>query len=396
MRIAIVGCGYVADFYLKTLANHPQLELVGVFDRDLERMHRFARYHKVTTYGSLPELLADRRVQIVVNLTNPGSHYEVSRAALEADKHVYSEKPLSVELEQAEELVALAERRGLELSSAPCSMLGESAQSLWKALREGAVGTPRLAYAELDDGPIHLMNYREWKSDSGNPWPYQDEFAVGCTLEHAGYYVTWLAAFFGPAKSVTSFSALTIPHKAPDVLENAPDFSVACIEFGSGLVARVTCSIFGPHDHSLRVIGDRGILRVDECWDYGSPVYLQKRNKLGLKFEKHPRLARMVGLGPKRVPLLREPHFAFKTKGANRMDFARGIAELAEAVAERKPNRLSARFSLHVNEIVLAIQNPQQMGSPRLLSSSFEPVPPADWASDLRTAPVQPGAAALS
>lgn len=385
MRIALVGCGYVADFYVKTLANHPELQLVGVFDREHERMQRFARFHRVATFSSLADLIADPRVQIVVNLTNPGSHYEVSRAALEAGKHVYSEKPLSMDLSQAEELVTLAERRELGLSSAPCSMLGESAQTLWKALRDGAVGVPRLAYAELDDGPIPLLNYRNWRSDSGNPWPYHDEFAVGCTLEHAGYYVTWLAAFFGPARSVTSFAALTVPDKGPDVQESAPDFTVACIEFASGVVGRITCSIFGPHDHSLRIIGDRGILRVDECWDYGSPVYLQKRNKLGLKFEKHPRLARFAGLGPRRVPLVREPQFAFKTRGANRMDFARGVAELAAAVAQKRASRLSARFSLHVNEIVLAIQHPAELGSPRALSTSFDPIVPTDWARELHT-----------
>ncbi len=262
---------------------------------------------------------------------------------------------------------------------------------MWKALSDGAIGRPRLAYAELNDGPIPLLNYRDWRSNSGNPWPYRDEFAVGCTLEHAGYYLTWLAAMFGPAKSVTSFAALTIPDKGPDIIDNAPDFSVACIEFPDGLVARLTCSIFGAHDHSLRIFGDAGTLSIDECWDYGAPVSLQKRTKLGLRAEKHPRLARLVGLAPKRVPLVREPQFAFKTKGANRMDFARGIAELAAAVQERRMSRLSARFSLHVNEIVLSIQNPKQMGSPRTLTSTFEPIQPQVWAQGERT-PIVPTA----
>lgn len=82
-------------------------------------------------------------------------------------------------------------------------------------------------------------------SPSGAPWPYKDEFEVGCTLEHAGYYVTWLAAFFGPAKSVTSFAGCQIPDKGTDgpleVL--APDFAVGCIEFACSVAARVTCSI---------------------------------------------------------------------------------------------------------------------------------------------------------
>jgi predicted dehydrogenase len=391
MRIAFVGCGYVADFYFKTLANHPELELVGVMDRDHARMERFAKFHGIARrYDTLKELLDDPRVELVVNLTNPGSHYEVSKAALEAGKHVYSEKPLSMKFAEAEELVALAEKRGLQIGGAPCSVLGETAQTLWKALRQNKVGPVRLVYAELDDGPIHLMDYKNWKSDSGNPWPYKDEFEVGCTLEHAGYYVTWLCAFFGPAKRVTSFAGMSVPDKGTPVDRVTNDFTVGCIEFVSGVIARVTCSIFAPHDHSLRIVGDGGLLTTEECWSYASPVYVTKRTKLGLKAEKHPRAAKLTGLGPKRIPLVRKPSFNFKTRGANPMDFSRGIAEVAAAIGERRPSRMSARFALHVNEIVLAIQNPEPvsgggqgtgMGTPRVLTSTFEPIAPMPWAT---------------
>ena len=91
MRIAIVGTGYVADYYLKTLPNHPQLQLLGVMDRDTARAERFGRFYRVPVYRSYEELLSDRRVELVVNLTNPHAHYEVTKAALEAGKHVYSE-----------------------------------------------------------------------------------------------------------------------------------------------------------------------------------------------------------------------------------------------------------------------------------------------------------------
>jgi predicted dehydrogenase len=389
MRIAIVGTGYVADFYLKTLPNHPQLELLGVMDRDLPRAGRFAAHHGVPTYPTLQAVLDDPRVELVANLTNPSSHYEVSKAALQAGKHVYSEKPLSMDFDEAVELVELAEKRNRHLGGAPCSILGETAQTLWKAIRRGDVGTPRLVYAELDDGPIHRMGFQDWKSESGNPWPWQDELEVGCTLEHAGYYVTWLVAFFGPAVSVTSFSSVVVPDKFPPGHHEAgsaspvidtPDFSVACITFASGVVARITCSIFAPHDHRLRIIGDDGVLSIDDCWNYGSPVHLQRRTKLRLKAEKYPRAAKLAGLGPEQVPLVRTPKFAWKTKGANPMDFARGIAEMAAAIRAQTPGRMSARYALHVNEIVLAIQSPQAMGTPRKLVTTCEPMSPMPWA----------------
>lgn len=381
MRIAIVGTGYVADYYLKTLPNHPQLQLLGVMDRDTARAERFARHYRVPhVYRTYEELLADSRVELVVNLTNPDSHYEVTKAALEAGKHVYSEKPLAMEMARAEELVALAEARGLQLAGAPCSVLGETAQTLWKALREERIGRVRLVYAEIDDGPIHKMNPEAWRSDSGNPWPVKDEYEVGCTLEHAGYYVTWFVAFFGPARTVTSFSKVLVPDKGVKVDKQTPDFSVACIEFESGVVARLTHSIYAPHDHELKIMGDEGVLSIDECWDYSAPVYLRRRDWLGVKAEKHPVAARMVGLGPRKLPLVPGPGMPHKSQKANPMDFARGLAEVADAVSWRRPCRLSPRFALHVNEIALAIQHPDAFGSPRHLTTTCEPIEPMPWA----------------
>jgi predicted dehydrogenase len=383
-RIALIGCGYVADFYMNTLANHPNLKLAGVYDRDLARLGRFAEHYKVPTFSSYHEILADPSVDIVVNLTNPRGHHEVSTQALVAGKHVYSEKPLATVWDDAVALVEVAEARGLLVASAPCNVLGETAQTLWKALREGVIGPVRLVYAEMDDGMIHRRDHGSWRSDSGAPWPSKDEFEVGCTLEHAGYVVSWLAAFFGPAESVTSFAACLVPDKELGVpLEPAetPDFSAGCIKFASGVVARLTCSIIAPHDHTLRIVGDDGLLLTDEVWDYGSPVYLRRRGKMSDRAEKFHVAGPPLHLGSKRYPLVQKPTFQYGGKGAKRMDFCRGVAELAGAITEGRPCRLSARFSLHVNEIVLALQDPVTMGSPRFLKTTFDPVEPMPWAS---------------
>ena len=374
MRFAIVGCGYVADLYVSTLRNHPNLELAGIFDCNLARAQRFAEFHHLRRYESLDQLLEDGTVHLVANLTNPRSHFAISQAALQAGKHVYSEKPLAMSLSQAEQLVELADGQGLLLASAPCSVLSETAQTLWKALREGQIGTPRLIYAELDDGPIPFMNYREWASESGAPWPFQDEFEVGCTLEHAGYYLGWLTAFFGPAKRITSFASIVLKDKRVPIEVHSPDLAVACIEFASGPIARLTCSIYAPHDHQMRIVGDAGVLSTGECWDYGSPVHLSPRTPLALW---HPRRARMLGRGPRRLPLLRPARFR-SAKRAYRMDVCRGIADLAEAVTEGRAPRLSARWSLHVNELVLAMQN--GCGRPYESRTSFEPMAPMPWA----------------
>jgi predicted dehydrogenase len=382
VRIAIVGCGYVADFYMMTLGNHASLVLAGVHDRDPERASHFARFHNTRDYGTLEALLGDPTVDLVVNLTNPRSHYEVSRAALEAGKHVYSEKPLATEWPQAVELVDLAEKRGLRISSAPCTVLGEAAQTVWRAVRERRIGDVRLVYAELDDGMVHLENRAGWKSASGIPWPSKDEFEIGCTLEHAGYYVTWLAAMFGPATSVTAFASAQLPDKGvPDLAPpDAPDFSVGCIQFASGVAARLTCSIIAAHDHSLRLFGDKGTLVVKEAWDFGSPVLLKKWTPFTFRAERRSPALAHLAVGPRQIPLVRAPRFRSKGKGANPIDFSRGVAELADAIREDRRCRLAPDFSLHVTEIALTLHAPTQMGSPRRMTTTFAPMDPMPWA----------------
>jgi predicted dehydrogenase len=374
MRVAFIGCGYVADLYARTLPRHPGLELAGVMDRDAARAARFAAHHRAPVYWTLDHLLGDPSVDLVVNLTNPRAHYDVSRACLEAGKHVYTEKPLAMDFVQARELIALAAERRLLISSAPCNVLGETAQTIWKAIRSRAVGTVRLAYAEMDDGLLHRMPYRAWASESGSPWPWKDELEVGCTIEHAGYYLTWLAAFFGPAESITSFAAQTVPDKRTDQPLNmiSPDFSVACLRFRTGVVARLTCGIVAPHDHRFTLVGDEGVISTDDCWNFRSPVHLRR----------YVTIRRSLLLQPwrRRVPLAGQASIGLPRSGATRMDFARGIADMARAIADRRAPRLSPDFCLHVCEATLAIHNALANPGTHRLTTAFDPVEPMEWA----------------
>ncbi len=367
-RIAIVGCGFVADYYISTLAAHPGLELGGVVDRDAERAAAFALHHGVTRYASLDELLADD-VTIVVNLTNPRSHSAVTRAALSAGKHVYSEKPLATELEVAKQLVDLARSSGLQLSSAPCSLLGETAQTMWKAVRDQRVGTIRAVYAEMDEGLVHRMPFGQWSSEAGAAWPYRDEFELGTVIEHAGYVVTWLPAIFGPVSYIAGFADCLIPDKA-GVATSGTDFSVAVLRFESGVVARVTCSLVAPHDHSLRIVGDRGVLATDDTWFYDSSVTVRRSVNILRRHQWLPR---------RRISLSGSPR-KYRYRGTQQMDFARGIADLAEAIRDGRPPRLSAEYCLHTNEIVLALDTALRTSTRYDMTTSFDPVEPMPWA----------------
>lgn len=376
MNIGIIGTGYVADYYLGTLRLHPELRVKAITDRDPARRELVGRNWGVPVVESVEALLADNDIRLIVNLTNPREHAGVSRLALQAGKHVYSEKPVAMAFEEAKELVALARSRGLQVLSAPCSLLSETAQTMWRALKNEAVGVPRLVYAEMDDGFVPKMAYRQWLSTSGFPWPYKDEFEVGCTIEHAAYVVSWLAMWFGPVQEVTAFSAALLPEqvKVPgETLSpvDAPDFSVACLVFRNGVVARLTCGIVAPHDHKLTIIGDEGILYTDETWNYRARVYSRKMI----------RIRRRSMMSPLRTehPLPPPPFGKPRTRGSQSMDFARGVAELAAAIESgRECEKLSMAFSLHVNEVVLAISEAQG-GRKTSITTDFPALPPGPW-----------------
>jgi predicted dehydrogenase len=345
--IAMLGCGYVANMYRLTLPMHPELTLVGVHDLEQARAETTARLSGAKVYPDLAALCADPAVSIVLNLTNPRAHYLTTKALLEAGKHVYTEKPVAMEFPQARELAALAEARGLMLTSAPCTLLAPPAQTLWKAVRERKVGEIRLVYAEMEDGPVHRAPTAKWINEAGVAWPAVDEFEIGCTVEHAGYVLTWLCAMFGPAVTVDAFSAELAPDKVPGLdLVSAPDFSVACVRFRSGVVARLTNGLIAEHDHALRLFGDEGVLSLPDPRSDRAPVSLRRYRTL--------RRRRWLAKRAETLPLLGGKEKIAQYRGSQTRDFCRAIADMAAALREKRPPRLGTRFALHVTELTLA------------------------------------------
>ncbi|MEQ8741505.1 MAG: Gfo/Idh/MocA family oxidoreductase, partial [Hoeflea sp.] len=289
--IAFIGTGFVADYYMTTLANHPGLKLAGVWDLNASRLQQFSAFHGMRAYRSLEECLSEPDVDIVVNLTNPESHFALNCSALEAGKHVYCEKPLGMTYDEAVKVIELAEEKKLTVCGAPANGLSDAQQLTAQLIGEGRIGTPRLAYAEMEDGPVFKDNWRDWRSRSGAKWPGLHEFEIGCTLEHAGYGLSWLVALFGPVAGGQAFSALAFPDKGPGTegLSLAADFSVGCLSFESGVTARLTCGLAAPRDRSLTIVGDEGTIVVRDLWDDRSAVHLSRFA------EKPPLIQRLAG-----------------------------------------------------------------------------------------------------
>ena len=387
MRIAIVGCGYVADFYMETLRNHPGLRLVAACDTDPQRRAAFSAHYGVRTYDGVHSLLQHSGAELILNLTDPRSHYAVSRACLDAGRHLYSEKPLTMEYETALELVQLAESRGLSISGAPANVLSEAADALRQALAAGDAGVVRAVFAEMSVGSVLAKNFRSWRSASGASWPYADEFELGDIVEHSSYCLALLVDLFGPVKRVQSFSAVCYPHKpgCQPLKRLGPDLAIAALEFCSGVVARLTCdSVATRSDRSLHIVGDKGTLTVEDIWRYDAPVYftpleadgdtLPRRLRRRLVREAD-RLVRHLLPGQRwtgrRIPV---PATTCHLTKYARMDYARGPARQAEAIRAGQRPRVSPELLLHVTEIALAMRFPEKLPSPHLVRSTI-----ADW-----------------
>lgn len=404
MNVAFVGCGFVFDIYMRTRWAHPEIEIAGIFDIDAARSAVVGRHYGLQVYPDYESLLADPAVDTIINLTNIRAHFEVTRRALEAGKHVYSEKPLATEVDQCRELFALAERKGKIFSGAPCNVFCDAVGTMWKAVRDGAVGKPVLVYAELDDNPVHLSNFENVRSPTGAPWPHVEELQEGCTFEHVGYHLVWICAMFGPVRAVTAFSKMLIENKTELSLDppDTPDYSVACLDFHSGLTARVTCSFVAPRDHRMRIIGDEGEIMADSYRHYQSPVFLERFSPMSLTGRKaytirtQPLVGRRLGVGGQRLKLLRQwkSHAVEAQRGVRlslkqkliawirrreiyAQDKFLGIAEMARALREGKPQPLSPDFLMHVNELTLLIQRAGPDGmtaTPTSTFATFEPL----------------------
>lgn len=347
------------------------IEVAGVFDIDAARLAQFCDFWNVPAKASFEALLADAPDALVLNLTNPSAHFETTRACLLAGRHVYSEKPLATTVDDAKALHALAAEQGVMLASAPCSALGEAAQTLGHALRTDVAGTPRAIYAELDDGFVPQAAYHKWISESGQPWPFEDEFRVGCTLEHAGYYLTWLMSWFGSVRTVVAASAETIPGKE-GTGPFAPDLSVAVLFFENGPVTRLTCSITAPHDHQIRIIGDKGVLSCNAAWDNAAKVRFAKRMTIRRRLMESPL--------KRRIKLPQPTHPKVERWGAAAMNFMLGPAELLDALAQGRPPRMSNDMALHLTEVTLAIQNAGEHGGAQAMTTRCEAMDPMEWA----------------
>lgn len=353
LGIGIVGTGNIAGGYARDALTHPEIRLVAATDLDAARAAAFAEEHGCRAHASLDDLLADDEVDIVINLTVHHAHYDVTKQALEAGRHVYSEKPLALTSAEARELVELAVARGLRLGCSPSTFLGEAQQTAAALIRSGRLGPVRAVYAEVNWGRIETWHPA--------PAPFYD---VGALVDVGVYPLTLVTTMLGPARSVRAWGWDLMPDRrtldGTPFRIGSPDLIVTALELEGGAVVRLTTSFYvgrpAKETGSLAFHGDDASLALGSFQDFDATVEV---GAFGKSYEP--------------VALVRP--------GYRGTAWARGVADMASAIAEGRPHRASAEQAAHVVDILdAAVRSMADGGQAIEIRSTFDSPPLMPWA----------------
>ena len=337
LGIGVIGCGNISAAYMRLAPLFKGIEMRACADMSDEAAR--LRAEEFTLRAETVEgLLAADDIDIVVNLTVPNAHFEVSRAVLEAGKHVYSEKPFVLTREEGAALKSIAAGKGLRVGSAPDTFLGGAHQLARHLVDTGAVG-------RIASGTCFVQ------SPGMEMWHPNPDFFFqpggGPILDLGPYYVSNLVQLLGPVKRVTAMSSsaraertiTSQPRFGEKIPVGTPTTIHAILAFESG--AQVTyCASWDvwEHGHSnMELYGLDGTLHVPDPNFFGGEVRMTRQGAFvnpGLAWD-HP--------------------FAVANDNGRANYRAAGLADMAQAIVEDRPHRCSDDFALHVVDVMTAI-----------------------------------------
>lgn len=349
MNIGIIGCGVISDIYLKNLTTvFRNVSVLACADLVIEKAQQAADKYQIPQACTVDELLDNKEVDIVINLTIPQAHAEVTTKALLKGKHVFEEKPLAVTVEEGKELIALAKKRQLHLCCAPDTFLGAGFQTARKIIDDGWIGEVV--------GVSAFMGYGGPESWHPNP-AFLYKKGAGPLLDIGPYYLTALVSLFGPIKSTAGLAMMTFakrtitsqPFYGEEITVEEPTHVNALLQFHSGVQAQLTTSfdVAGTTLPNIEVYGTQGSLILPDPNTYGGPVKIfHKKQKAWCE-----------------LPLL----YGYQTN-------SRGLAvsDLVAAISEQRKPRTDASLSLHVLETMHGIKIASDKNTIYTVESSCE------------------------
>jgi predicted dehydrogenase len=280
MRIGIIGCGNISGAYARFARTFDILDLVGCADIDPARAKATAAEHHIErAYDSVDQLLGDAAIDMVINLTVPAAHAQVSLAAIERGKHVWTEKPLAIDREQGMKVVAAAKARGVRLGGAPDTFFGAGLQTARRVIDEGAIG--RVVAAT---GFMLCPGHASWHPNI----EFFYKPGGGPMFDMGPYYLTALLNLIGSIRSIHAVASITQPTQRIQVGDRAgetitvetPDHVAAHLTFDSGAIAMLITSFATHHPiydrkHPIVIYGTQGTMQVPDPNTFDLPVLIR-------------------------------------------------------------------------------------------------------------------------
>lgn len=343
MTVGVVGAGAISDIYIQNMMNRFDcLEVKSICSKHMEHAFEKAEKYELKAY-TYSEMLADDEIDMIVNLTPVGAHYDIIKEALLAGKHVYTEKTITAETEQAAELLRIADEKKLYLGAAPDTFLGSSLQTARAAIDEGKIGTVTSIAVAANRNNDFLTSKFAFLREPG----------AGILKDYSVYYITALVSLLGPISQVAAYTR-TLFRQRTNILPTSPEYGQtiqtpnesivsAILQFESGITGTLHInSESNREDRADMVIyGTEGMLLLGNPNAFGKPVKWIP----GGAFTKSLEAATLEQVN-------------------SYSDNCRGIgpAEMAAAIWENKPNRANKEMAYHVLEVICALEKSAEEG----------------------------------
>lgn len=343
MRIGVVGCGNISTTYLQNASLFNGIEVNACADLSFELAKCRASEFGIRAL-SVDALCADSEIDLVLNLTVPAAHYEVSIDALSAGKHVFTEKPLALNVAEGRKLLELAEARGLLIGSAPDTFLGAAGREARRLLDSDSIGQPVTGTA--------FMFGRGMEHWHPNPAFYYQP-GGGPLFDMGPYYLAMLVNLLGPVERVQAMATQGQKERlitAAGALQNTkfkvdtPTTVQALLAFRAGAVVQFGTSwdIYRHSNACLEIHGTKGTIRLPDPDTFGGSVSLSDRGETWMEHDTKGAI-----FGAHNWPF----------DAPNRANYRMlGVAELAQASREDREPRASGRLMLHVLDVMESIQ----------------------------------------
>jgi predicted dehydrogenase len=348
LGVGVIGCGNISTTYLGLAPLFRGIEMRACADINMDAAKARSRQYKVRA-DTVDGLLKSDDIDIVVNLTVPAVHYSVSKDVLDAGKHVYSEKPFVLSVQEGLDLKKRAEKKSLRVGSAPDTFLGGAHQLARDLIDSGKLG-------RITSGTCHVMSHgmEHWH-------PNPDFFfqpGGGPILDLGPYYISNLIQLIGPVKRVAALATIpakerTIsskPRTGEKIPVSTPTTVLALLEFESGAAVTFNASWdVWDHGHApMELYGEQGTVHVPDPNFFGGTVRFSKKGK---PVKKAPKWDHPFG-----VP--NEQHSQGKMANYR----TAGLADMAIAITEGRPHRCSLDAALHAVDVMMGILKSGETG----------------------------------